>query len=377
MTIDTSLTYQSVEGFGASSCWWSQTVPEGSDAQSKLAKALYSDSGIGLNIYRYNIGGGSAELNLYSQPERNTFTFFDASKYDKSKSAKENFGDRNNYDTTKDANATAFMEKCVTQSGSTVDSIILFANSPHYLLTESGKTHGDYEYQNNLPKENYEAFCEYLMQYLFEFAVVRNLPVTAISPINEPQHKWGGSADVQEGCHFHPENLAAFYDVFYKYVDEFNARHGTNIEVSLFESGNYATYKQAAILEYVNAMSKYEYFDRIDRLSVHSYGEPLSDSARNSFMYKLNALWPDKFDIEMSEICHMEEGIDKSMGSGLFLAKVIDKDMRLLSSVSWSWWIGASWYNYNDGLVAWKYYDGDGDIDTSIKRYSVMGQYSR
>ena len=244
-------------------------------------------------------------------------------------------------------------------------------------MTESGKTHGDYEYQNNLPKENYEAFCEYLMQYLFEFAVERNLPVTAISPINEPQHKWGGSSDVQEGCHFHPENLAAFYDVFYKYVDEFNARHGTNIEVSLFESGNYDTYKQAAILEYVNAMSKYEYFDRIDRLSVHSYGEPLSDSARNSFMYKLNALWPDKFDIEMSEICDMEEGVDKSMGSGLFLAKVIDKDMRLLSSVSWSWWIGASWYNYNDGLVAWKYYDGYGDIDTSIKRYSVMGQYSR
>ncbi len=96
---DTSTEYQTVEGFGASSCWWSQTVPDGSKSQIELAKALYSTDGIALSIYRYNIGGGSAELgaDIYKDyKERRTETLFDASKYDKSKSAKENFGNTDN-----------------------------------------------------------------------------------------------------------------------------------------------------------------------------------------------------------------------------------------------------------------------------------------
>lgn len=378
---DTSIEYQTVEGFGASSCWWSQTVPDGSKSQIELAKALYSTDGIALSIYRYNIGGGSAELgaDIYKDyKERRTETLFDASKYDKSKSAKENFGNTGNYDSTKDKNAIAFMERCVKQDNSSVKEIVLFSNSPHYLLTASGKTHGDYEYQNNLPEENYEAYSEYLIQYLYEMSVVRKLPVSAISPVNEPQHRWGGDKNsVQEGCHFDAENLAAFYNVFYRYLDSFNTRYAKNIKLSVLESGNYDTYKPAAILEYVYAMSEYDYFDKIDSLAVHSYGEPLSDEARNSFMYKLGAKWADKFSIEMSEVCHMESGLDKSMGSGLYLAQMMDKDMRLLGATSWSWWIGASGYSYNDGLVGWEFGSRDGAVDTDIKRYSVMGQYSK
>ena len=124
-------------------------------------------------------------------------------------------------------------------------------------------------------------------------------------------------------------------------------------------------------------MSEYDYFDKIDSLAVHSYGEPLSDEARNSFIYKLGAKWADKFSIEMSEVCHMESGLDKSMGSGLYLAQMMDKDMRLLGATSWSWWIGASGYSYNDGLVGWEFGSRDGAVDTDIKRYSVMGQYSK
>lgn len=44
-------------GFGTSACWWSQNVADKSTA-NELAALLYGKSGLGLNIYRYNIGAG-------------------------------------------------------------------------------------------------------------------------------------------------------------------------------------------------------------------------------------------------------------------------------------------------------------------------------
>ena len=47
--------------------------------------------------------------------------------------------------------------------------------------------------------------------------------------------------------------------------------------MDVFESGNYDVYKsKGRVMEYVYAMSKYDYFDEIDTLSVHSYGSPTS-----------------------------------------------------------------------------------------------------
>ena len=176
LVLDENVQYQSMTGFGASAAWWAQTVPQGAQSAADLATSLYTDEGIGLTIYRYNIGGGSWDYNAYEDhaagdfvvyPEmRNTQSAFIAENYDKSRSAADNFADDANYDFSKDANALEFMRLCAEQEGSTVERIILFANSPHYLLTTSGKTNGDYAYQSNLPKENYQAYCEYLMKYL-------------------------------------------------------------------------------------------------------------------------------------------------------------------------------------------------------------------
>ena len=62
MTLTINLDEQSDEfdGFGCSSCWWSQIAGNGENAE-EIAKLLYSEEGLGLNIYRYNIGAGSAD----------------------------------------------------------------------------------------------------------------------------------------------------------------------------------------------------------------------------------------------------------------------------------------------------------------------------
>lgn len=57
--IDVNTNYQIMNGFGASACWWSQDVGAWDNAD-EIMQALYdSDKGIGLNIYRYNLGAGS------------------------------------------------------------------------------------------------------------------------------------------------------------------------------------------------------------------------------------------------------------------------------------------------------------------------------
>ena len=147
--------------------------------------------------YLHRVDHGAGDFVVF--PEyRNTHSAFIADNYDKNLSAKENFANPANYDFTRDANALEFMKLCATQSGSTVERIILFANSPHYLLTVSGKTNGDYAYQSNLPAENYEAYCEYLINYLDYVVNGLGLTVDAVSAINEPQHSWGGENSPQE-----------------------------------------------------------------------------------------------------------------------------------------------------------------------------------
>lgn len=387
LAIDESKEYQTVTGFGASAAWWAQTVPVGSQSATDLATSLYSEKGIGLSIYRYNVGGGSWDYEAYNDhgagpfvvfPEyRNTQSAFIAENYDENLSAKENFAKAENYDFSKDENALSFMKLCAQQEGSTVERIILFSNSPHYLLTASGKTNGAYEYQSNLPEENYEAYCEYLMKYLDYVVNGLGLEVEAVSAINEPQHAWGGENSPQEGCHYEPEELAKFYDVFDGYLNAFNEANGTSVKMDVFESGNFDVYKsKGRIMEYIYAMSKYDYFDRIDTVSVHSYGSPTSVEARESFVYMLRNLYGDKIKVEMSEICDMTVGLDAGMNSALWLSEVMNKDFCNMDAAAWCWWMATSCDDYNDGIVTWMWGSEDGEV-TPTKRYWVMGNYSR
>ena len=57
--LDDTVTYQSMNGFGASACWWSQDVGDWENTDEIMSYLYDSEKGIGLNIYRYNLGAGS------------------------------------------------------------------------------------------------------------------------------------------------------------------------------------------------------------------------------------------------------------------------------------------------------------------------------
>ena len=61
--IDISTTYQTIVGFGASDCWHGNYVGKWSESNRKaIAELLFSqEKGIGLSMWRFNLGAGTAE----------------------------------------------------------------------------------------------------------------------------------------------------------------------------------------------------------------------------------------------------------------------------------------------------------------------------
>ena len=111
--------YQEFTGFGASACWWSQIIGETDNAE-RTAKLLYSPEGLGLNIYRYNVGGGEKDNpDSRISGSRATESFYylnpDTGEYE--------------YDFTRDAGAQRMLDLALSYG--CVDTVVLVANSPH------------------------------------------------------------------------------------------------------------------------------------------------------------------------------------------------------------------------------------------------------
>ena len=66
--IDLQAEEQTLGGFGASSAWIYQELglPQYEEQANRAIDMLYGDDGLELNIFRYNIGGGSADAALDS-----------------------------------------------------------------------------------------------------------------------------------------------------------------------------------------------------------------------------------------------------------------------------------------------------------------------
>ena len=197
---------QILKGFGTSACWWSQNISDEKTAD-EISDLLYSQKGLNLTIYRYNIGAGWNSSNCrVSNPWRKCESFFVYDDYNEDENYK---GD--GYDFEKDKNAYSFMKTCLTKGN--IDTVILFANSPHYSLTSSGQASGSLMHHTcNLPKSNYRRFAEYFLD-ITEHFIADKIPVTHISPINEPQWKWGGSHVWQQGCHYEHEEFAEVFQI--------------------------------------------------------------------------------------------------------------------------------------------------------------------
>ncbi len=365
-----------------SGAWTFQDIGKDDAAAVGFAEKLYGDDGMRLDVVRYNVGAGTKELeNGYEDgATRATESFFIAENYNSPAS----FSDPENYDFTRDAAALNVLDKCLDTGN--VRTVVLFANSPHYLLTRNKKGNADREYESNLLRENYSAFADYMLIiadfFREKFSALENPPEIYISPVNEPQWKWGGEYATQEGCHFEPAELAEFYDVFYTRLCAYNKETGADIKPDFFESGNYGVtgLSKSHFAEYIAEFSRYDFFSELGHLSVHSYGANNGRLYRSQFNTYMKTRLPD-LKVHMSEYCVMQGGLDESIDMGIYTAGVMMKDLTMISASQWCWWLGAAtcgegnggWYE--DGLLYYTADDGYSFFTT--KRYFTLSQFTR
>ena len=147
--------------------------------------------------------------------------------------------------------------------------------------------------------------------------------------------------------------------------------------MDIFESGNYKMLNstRTKFNEYMREFEKYDFFDEITHISLHSYGADKSIFYREIFADYMSKNFPH-ISISMSEYCTMEWNVDESIDMGLWCGKVMMRDIAILGVTDWSYWLSVAKGGYEDALVYWKKDNGYNSFDVT-KRYYVFGQFSK
>lgn len=349
---------KTIKGFGGSAAWWSPQIKDENTAKD-VANLLYGSDGLKMNIYRYNVGGGYENDNLrMSNPWRKVESFMEKD---------------GSYNWNNDRYGVAMM-KAALDTGN-IDTLVFFVNSPHFTHTVSGQTSGGFtEHFSNLDKNKYADFAKYLID-IAEHFIDNGYPVKYISPINEPQWKWGGDHVWQEGCHYEPQEVK---DCFHAFAEELEKRKSSLLLYGP-ESGNISDLTK----EYYNLLSSDELIMKyLDVFAYHSYGS--DNDVDNKIQFgkwaEENVKTP-RFD--MSEWCELPCKNDtKSIDSALIMARIIGEDLIYSKADSWTAWVCANQWNnterdgkcYSDGLLAAR--DDFSDYYKAMRYYAVA-HYSK
>ncbi len=345
--IDPASAFQTVRGFGASGAWWAQDIGGWQDDvnRQRMIDLLFdTETGIGLSIYRYNIGGGTTDNDIID-PWRSAETFEVEAGV---------------YDWTRDANAM-WVLRAVRNAG--VEQFIVFANSPAGRMTHSGKANGGIDGESNLRDDMVDDFAQYLVDITRHLREDEGIPVGWISPINEPQWDWQPSKG-QEGCHYTTGEILAVVQALLKTIEEI----GLDVEVSAPEAGEwkFANFYVDTLFQNDPATAA-----QLDHFAVHSYWSEPEDKARLTRYITEN--YPD-IEIWMTEWTEMQMGRDYGMESAMVLANVVHDDLTIGSVTSWQYWIAVSKYNFRDGLI---YTDPYRENIRETKRLWALGNFSR
>ncbi|ADQ78230.1 O-glycosyl hydrolase-like protein [Paludibacter propionicigenes WB4] len=381
IVINTDVKFQTIQNFGASDAWTGQFVGLWPDAKrNRVADLLFSTEtnkngqpkGIGLSLWRFNIGTGSARQNNLRDEWKTTETFLNTD---------------GTYDWTKQS-GQRWLIKAAQKRG--VNQFLGFTNSPPVSLTKNGKSFSAGGIHANLLPSNYTAFSEFLANVALHFQQ-EGIPLNYLSPFNEPQWDWADNK--QEGC---PYTNQEIYDITKK-LDSLISAKKLNTKIIIGEAGklNYL-YEKADKAERGNQIS--EFFNQnstrylgamanVEKsISAHSYFTtgPVGymTSSRLALKNKLTeasiplAFWQSEYCIlgDQEEIAG--SGKDLGMNTALYVARIIHYDLAVANASTWQWWLAVSVYDYKDGLIYIDKNKTDGKIEES-KLLWAFGNFSR
>ncbi|MCH7401872.1 glycoside hydrolase [Belliella kenyensis] len=384
LNLEPNETFQQIDHFGASDAWSGQFVGAWSDAKKNaIADLLFSQEidaqgnpkGIGLSLWRFNLGAGSAAQGS------------DSGIGDEWRRASSVMDAQGQFSPERQA-AQLWLAQAAKERS--VDHLLVFLNSPPVWLTRNGKAFASNANESNLASEQYDAFGEYMAKAI-QGIEQEGLKVDYISPINEPQWDWidGG----QEGTPFWNHEIAGIVRALDKKLEE----NGLSTKIDIAESGQieylYEVHNRPGrsnqIADFFTPGSDNYIADLkhlSNNISGHSYFTTspfqMAVSKRNQLAQAMSSVPGLKY--WMSEYCILGDNDGEIQGNGkdlgitpaLYMARVIHNDLTIAQASAWHWWIGISPYDYKDGLVYISKSKTDGTYETS-KMLWALGNYSK
>ncbi len=350
---------QTIHSFGASDCWRTQYIGKNwpLEKREKIADLLFSSEydewgnpkGIGLSLWRFNIGSGSHEAGEKSGVTslwRRTECFLD---------------NKGNWNWDKQEGQRWMLEAARKRG---VKYSLGFSITAPYFMTKNGMARASEKNKYaNIRKDAYDDYASFMAE------VSDKLGFDYLSPINEPQWEWVGSG--QEGMQATNEECSRLIHLLDKEISKRNSKtkivFGEAGDIRyLYRSGTGKPDRDNQIKEIFSKNGKYSISNLKSVghvVSGHSYWStwPVDTmiKTRKELNGEIRENLPD-YTYWQTEYCPMEKnndnpngggGRDLTMNTALYVARVIHYDLTVANASSWQWWTAFSEWNYKDGLI--------------------------
>ena len=404
VTINPQKHFQTIEFFGAADAWSGNFVGKywAENSKAKIADYLFSQEydpsgnpvGIGLTIWRVNLGAGTLEqpgADIYPYQRRaESYLTVDGKGYDWGKCA-----------------GNEYFMAAAKERG--CNQFILFSNSPLVQFTKNGKGYAPTDNASNLREECYDDFADYLVD-VTEHLMDKGYDIPYISPINEPQGDW--DTPRQEGSPWKNGEMFCLA----KALDKSLSRSAKFDDVRIFlaEAARFKVLYEhrPSMLERFEGdtiecpgKQLYTFFDKESKYYVgdlkhmdmeftaHPYHNHFtSEELREVHHLAKKEIDKYKIDFHSSEWCLLPvskqyggitadwcKGNHADMQAALMMARIMHSDFVDTDAVSWCYWKGMELYG-NHALIS--LYPDDGDIHrggypAANKMLWTLGNFSR
>jgi O-glycosyl hydrolase len=320
------------DGWGTSLCWWAHVVG-GYTNREEYADLAFKQ--LGLNIVRYNIGGGENPARSNTMELRARVPGFQP--------------EPGKWDWDADTNQRWMLQAAVARGA---NHVVAFANSPPYWMTHSGSVTGSRNgKEDNLRREFEAPFADYIATVVSNLSVLDQVTFNTVTPMNEPGADWWKLGNRQEGTHMSVAQQQRMINLLRPALD----RPGVRATIVASEDNDErSTYE--AVSGY-NAAT----LSNVSHIVTHTYNANASARLRELAQRTGKPLW-------VSEYGDGER-------SGLLLARRIRNDLVEKRAQAWIYW------QFADNAGAWGLVNNRLDgRDTSYRltrKFHVMAQFSR
>lgn len=308
--------YQTIEGWGSSLCWWAAQVGNWKEAKvDSIVDLITSPDKLNMNIFRYNIGGGDDPSHFGGHMVKGKGKRAEMEGFKASVGAP--------YDWTADKGQRIMMLKIKAKRPDAVFEA--FSNSPPYWMTYSGCSGGNVDpMQDNLKPEYYEAFCDYLLDVCKHYKDEYGIEFKTLEPFNESTSGYWNYLGSQEGCHFTPETQIK--NIRFLHSKLVASRLKTVLSVS----------DETNIASFIKVVKAYQtagdILEKVGQLNTHTYSG--TNSERLDAFELIQATGKPFWQSETGPSGNKKTSFE----TNLFLAQKLFDDMRIMKPQAWLDW---------------------------------------